>query len=79
MKVNDMGSYGYVITRQAATVLQRFPRPSVPFDCALSQSECSSLRRIFYLDPAAVFHDNALPSSIDDHQRRNEAAAKERW
>ena len=80
VKTKDVGSYGYVISRQAAIVLlQRFPRPSVPVDCALSQSEYSGLRRIFYLDSAAMLHDNALPSSIDDRHRRHKAAAKERW
>ena len=67
VKYQDHGAYGYVITRRAAAhLLERFPRPVHEIDWIVPRFWENGLQRVLYVDPPVVFHDDILPSYIED-------------
>ena len=77
VKYQDHGAYGYVITRHAAAhLLERFPRPVHEIDWIVPRFWENGLRYVLYVDPPVVFHDDILPSHIE--QDRVESRLKYR-
>jgi len=70
IRYHDFGGEGYVITRRVATyLLNKFPRPFYEIDQIIPRYWETGLRRILYLDPPVVFHEECLPSYIEDIRR----------
>ena len=79
VRYSEAGAYGYVITREAAAhLLKRFPRPVWEIDWIIPRFWTNGLDRVFYLNRPVVFHDDMLPSYIDDTRQAARAAHRRR-
>ena len=75
VRYQDHGAYGYVITKNAAAhLLEQFPRPVHEIDWIVPRFWENGLNQVLYVDPPVVFHDDILPSYIEQDRVESRAA-----